>query len=183
MTFTSYYYQCTARTCHMSADAPAQATCTSGRARCHAGGPHDPPPRTRCPVSAPSGEPTRPSTPLPLLSPAPGPWAQGSRRCAWAPCGAHAFCLMRCPARARAGSNGSCTSGRGSNRGRTGGGPAGQRSTGRSEFDFFERAGWSSIFHEGRGEGGGGEGGQRDDRQVKVRNSCSRASIQSSTPG
>ena len=31
----------------MSADAPAQATCTSGRARCHAGRPHDPPPRTR----------------------------------------------------------------------------------------------------------------------------------------
>ena len=73
ITFTSDYYQCTARVCHMSADAPTQATCTSGRARCHAGRPHDPPPRTRYRISAPGGEPARPPTPLYCPGPLMGP--------------------------------------------------------------------------------------------------------------
>ena len=63
----------------MSADAPAQATCTSGRARCHAGRPHDPPPRTRYRISAPGGEPTRPSTPLPPPLSCPGPLGPGQQ--------------------------------------------------------------------------------------------------------
>ena len=163
----------------MSADAPAQATCTSGRARCHAGRPHDPPPCTRYRISTPGGEPTHPSTPLCcpglLLSP-------GQGRCAWAPCGAHAFCLTRCPARARAGSNGSCTSGRGSNRGQTSGGPAGNVRRGLREFDFCERA------PAGTNQGEGGMGGRRRRptrwRQwAKVRITCRRASTRSSIPG
>ena len=136
--------------------------------------------RARAARSAPlvaSGEPTHPSTPLCcpglLLSP-------GQGRCAWAPCGAHAFCLTRCPARARAGSNGSCTSRRGSDCRRTGSGRAVESSTGRR----------SSIFASARRlhQGEGGMGGRRRRptrwRQwAKVRIICRRASTRSSTPG
>ena len=61
---------------HERCDAPTQATCTSGRARCHAGEPHDPPPRTRSRVSPPGREPARPPTPLYCPGPLMGPGRQ-----------------------------------------------------------------------------------------------------------
>ena len=80
ITFTSDHYQCTARVCHMSADAPTQATCTSGRARCHAGGPHEPPPHARARISEPLSAAAR--RPPPLSSPGPlmGPGVAGGVR-------------------------------------------------------------------------------------------------------
>ena len=91
-------------------------------------------------------------------SPAPGPWAQGSRRCAWAPCGAHAFCLTRCPASAGGfarllheqegfglPSNGQWT--------------CGGKFDGPPEFDFCERTPAGTRV---KGGWGGGVGGHRD---------------------
>ena len=78
----------------------------------------------------------------PCASLAPGRYsARAANRCAWAPCGAHAFCLLRCPARARVGSNGSCTSGRGSNRRRTGSWSATKRSMGAAKIRFLRAPG------------------------------------------
>ena len=65
--------------CQASASAPLEARGASGRARCFASGPHEPPPHARARISEPFRTAARPPAPLSSPGPLMGPGGQTER--------------------------------------------------------------------------------------------------------